>query len=125
MTINYSTRAAIADLPGKKIKPWRDGDGRCHCTHCDLCGDLYRTSDISKHEIECQAALLLVLDRASAPEVLRDRFAMAALQGEIASEHEGWAISEKADGTTREQQLAERAYRVADAMLSVRKAVTA
>ena len=52
---------------------------------------------------------------------LRDRFAMAALQGDIASEHEGWAITDKADGPTREQQLAERAYRMADAMLEARK----
>ena len=61
-----------------------------------------------------------VIRQGHAP-TLRDRFAMAALQGDIASEHEGWAITDKADGPTREQQLAERAYRMADAMLEARK----
>jgi hypothetical protein len=61
MTIEYATRQAIADLPGKTVQPWRDDDARCHCTHCDLCGELYRTLDIDVHERECQAALLAAI----------------------------------------------------------------
>lgn len=34
-------------------KPWRDGDERCHCTHCDWCGRLYRTADIWRHREVC------------------------------------------------------------------------
>lgn len=62
MTIRHETRAAIAALPGKTLRPWKDGDARCHCTHCALCGELYRTEDIAKHEDECQAALLEALE---------------------------------------------------------------
>jgi hypothetical protein len=64
---------------------------------------------------------------------LRDRFAMAALQGELAAETEGWCTSDKRDGSlpngdprkvvteSREQQLATRAYRMADAMMKARE----
>lgn len=62
MTIRYETRAAIAALPGKTLRPWKDGDARCHCTHCALCGEAYRTEDIAQHEDECQAALLEALE---------------------------------------------------------------
>ncbi len=65
MTISYATRAAIAALPGKTLQPWKDGDERCHCTHCDLCGELYRTVDIGTHETECQAALMKAIGSAA------------------------------------------------------------
>ncbi len=64
MSIAYETRQAIASLPGKTVERWKDGDKPCHCTHCDLCGVLYRTDDIGTHEAECQAALLAVIVRA-------------------------------------------------------------
>lgn len=52
---------------------------------------------------------------------LRDWFAAMALQGDIASESEGFLTKDKPDGTmTREQALAIRAYRIADAMLAER-----
>lgn len=60
--IEHKTRAAIAALPGKTVQPWRSGEKPCHCTHCDLCGDLYRTEDIGKHIDECQAALIKALE---------------------------------------------------------------
>lgn len=34
-------------------KPWRDGDERCHCSHCSACGRLYRTADIARHREIC------------------------------------------------------------------------
>lgn len=70
MTISYATRAAIAALPGKTVARWKDGDPGCHCTHCDLCGELYRTEDIGAHEGECQAALIVALDRSRAVDAL-------------------------------------------------------
>jgi hypothetical protein len=42
--------AMIAQL---KLKPWKDGDPRCHCTHCDWCKLLFRTEDIAEHRKEC------------------------------------------------------------------------
>lgn len=64
MTITYETRLAIASLPGKTVQPWRDGDtSGFQCSQCDLCGVLYRTEDIGKHEAECQAALVAALER--------------------------------------------------------------
>jgi hypothetical protein len=68
-------------------------------------------------------------------EQLRDRFAMAALQGDLASEGEEfrtiddpskdgvWVIEGRTK--TREQKLAENAYLVADAMLAARSAKAA
>ena len=60
--LNYNVRAAIAALPGKTVKPWGDGDKPCHCTHCDLCGLLFRTLDIATHVNECERALLSVIE---------------------------------------------------------------
>lgn len=59
----YATRAAIANLPGKTVKPWRTGDTRCHCSHCDLCHDCFPTERLSAHQAECQGALMAVLRR--------------------------------------------------------------
>lgn len=66
--------AAIAALPGKTILPWRDGDERCHCSHCELCGDLFRTSEYTQHTAECRAALLKALTppAAASPAQLSD-----------------------------------------------------
>jgi hypothetical protein len=41
-------------------RPWRDGDPRCHCTHCDSCWRLYRTEDINAHRNVCPMRLLQV-----------------------------------------------------------------
>lgn len=73
MTIRHETRAAIAALPGKTVQPWRDGDARCHCTHCDLCGDIFATEVFSRHEDECQAALLKALADAKRVAELEER----------------------------------------------------
>lgn len=54
-------RAAIAALPGKTVQPWKDGDQRCHCSHCALCGDCYPTEVLNEHEQECRAAVLKAL----------------------------------------------------------------
>lgn len=35
------------------IKPWKDGDKRCHCTHCDWCNQLFPTEHIAAHRAEC------------------------------------------------------------------------
>ena len=32
------------------VDRWRDGDARCHCTHCDACGLLFRTEDLATHQ---------------------------------------------------------------------------
>lgn len=32
------------------IDRWRDGDERTHCTHCDACGQLFRTGELSLHK---------------------------------------------------------------------------
>ena len=61
MSTSYETRAAIASLPGKTVRPWKSGDEPCHCTHCDLCGVLFRTIDIGAHIDECQKALIAAL----------------------------------------------------------------
>lgn len=34
---------------------WKDGDERCHCTHCEACGVMFRTVDIPAHRLECWA----------------------------------------------------------------------
>lgn len=57
----HEVHEAIASLPGKTVKPWRDGDARCHCSHCDLCGDCYPTNVLHDHEQECCAAVLKAL----------------------------------------------------------------
>ena len=31
------------------VKPWRDGDPRCHCTHCQCCGWLFPSVEIEQH----------------------------------------------------------------------------
>ena len=42
--------AALADA----VSPWRDGDERCHCTHCSSCGSLFRTQDVYTHQKHCE-----------------------------------------------------------------------
>jgi hypothetical protein len=36
----------------ERVVPWKDGDARCHCTHCDCCGFLFRTEDLGQHQRE-------------------------------------------------------------------------
>lgn len=50
--------AALAALPVDGPRPWRDGDPRCHCTHCDGCGRLFRTEDIAAHRSRCHVVRL-------------------------------------------------------------------
>lgn len=52
---------------------------------------------------------------------LRDYFAAAALQGDLASESENFRTQSSGEGrNTREQNLALNAYKIADAMLAER-----
>lgn len=80
--ITYQVRGAIRALPGKTVQPWRDGDERCHCTHCDLCGDLYPTSVHSQHVTECNAALLKALTDAARIAELEAALARAERKAE-------------------------------------------
>jgi hypothetical protein len=52
-------------------RSWRDGDPRCHCTHCDDCGRLYRTVDHREHLTHCPAVKAVGLVRAALAEVER------------------------------------------------------
>lgn len=46
-------RAIITACSPGEPRPWRDGDERCHCTHCNGCGRLYRSADIEAHRDVC------------------------------------------------------------------------
>lgn len=43
--------ALLADAG--RVKPWKDGDARCHCSHCPGCGDIFPTSAIGMHQPAC------------------------------------------------------------------------
>lgn len=99
--IKYETLQAIRALPGKTVQPWKDGDPRCHCTHCSLCGALYRTEDIGKHIDECQAALIKALKSEMenpVTEQLREDHIARALE-EVDKEHRHTKLSCGFDGS--------------------------
>ena len=51
--------AFVLACPDDGPKPWQDGDPRCHCTHCEGCGRLYRTEDIQMHRDVCVIGLVV------------------------------------------------------------------
>lgn len=71
-------------------------------------------------EIEGVSSQLRIMNNTlSSENSLRDRFAMAAMQGDWASQVENWNVQEKDDGFLRS---AKQYYRMADAMLKAREA---
>ena len=52
--------ALVKPLTAKGPAPWRDGDKRCHCTHCDYCGRLFRSAEIGAHRDVCVVRRLAV-----------------------------------------------------------------
>lgn len=64
-------------------RPWRDGDPRVHCTHCNACHDLYPTADIARHREVCpvERARLTALDNLRRTQ--RGQPALPSVQFEI------------------------------------------
>lgn len=70
--------ALVHGSPDEGPPPWRDGCSPCHCTHCEGCGRLYRSTEIAEHRDAC---LIRLVVRGASSSVVDNLNAIIALAG--------------------------------------------